>query len=62
MESGSSRDPGCAHGLLWLARDQVWRCEACDPPVFEAEVIDRRTQQELLRLFDLEQLARRPAA
>ena len=49
MESVS---PECAHGELWLAADGEWRCEACTPPHFEAEVVERRTVQEVLTLFD----------
>jgi hypothetical protein len=53
----------CQHGQLWLARDGYWRCERCDPP-FEGEVLERREQDEILRLFDDEEtseLARRAA-
>ena len=40
----------CGHGALWLARDGVWRCEACAPPWFELEVLDRRQIHEQLEV------------
>lgn len=33
---------GCPHPRQWLARDGVWRCAACDPPAFPAEVLEQR--------------------
>ena len=50
-ESGS---PECTHGALWLADDGEWRCELCRPPHFPAEVVERRSAQEVLALFDEE--------
>lgn len=47
----------CDHVDLWRARDGVWRCESCDPPVFAAEVLERRELQAVLTLFDDEQRA-----
>ena len=48
------KDPrrNCAHAELWLARDGWWYCAVCNPPVFPTEVLDRRTEQETMRLFD----------
>lgn len=42
---------------LWLARDGIWRCELCEPPHWESEPLERKTLQELLRLFDDERFA-----
>ena len=42
----------CTHGELWLAPDGVWRCERCTPPHFPGEVRGRRTETEVLTLFD----------
>lgn len=53
---------GCDHGGLWLARDGSWYCEACEPPHFECEVVERRQVAEALRLFDLEERGRQYAA
>jgi replicative DNA helicase len=36
------RNARCAGTGAWLARDRGWRCTACDPPAFPAEVLERR--------------------
>jgi hypothetical protein len=40
---------------LWLARDEQWRCVVCEPAHFPSEILERKTMQQLLRLFDSEQ-------
>ena len=44
--------PECSHGDLWLAADGLWYCVRCSPPHFALEVVERRTIEEVLRLFD----------
>jgi 5S rRNA maturation endonuclease (ribonuclease M5) len=51
-EAASSGSPGCPDGppdntpcqhlSEWLARDGVWRCKRCEPPMFPAEVLEER--------------------
>jgi hypothetical protein len=38
------RAADCRHPRRWLARDRVWRCRTCEPPLFESEVVDERQQ------------------
>ena len=51
-ETDTEKDPKCEHGDLWLAPDGWWYCAVCTPPHFPAEVVDRRQEQEVMRLFD----------
>jgi hypothetical protein len=48
----SRSKPECEHGELWQALDGKWRCVRCEPPHFPGEIADRRSELEVLTLFD----------
>lgn len=51
-ERERERRSACVHAIVWLARDGLWYCERCDPPAFPNEVLDQRTEEEVMTLFE----------